>query len=240
MQDLQVKTFRIRDEAGERSLNEFLAGKVVRHWSATFAPDAAASPSIAQAIGEVLKSGGSSDSEEHSDTGTWNVFIAYELRMNEPRHDRQEQPSRSGKQLETRGGRNSERRERPMHDQKPRERMERPEKPPREDYQPQIPEADKPVFEAVRKWRNARAREERVKPFAFFNNRQLEEVVKTKPRDEAALRALVPDMEPPLWERYHNELLGFMEASASVATPSSSNGHAEHALEPAAQEEAAN
>ena len=219
MQDLQIKTFLIRNEADERAMNEFLAGKVVRHWSTSF---------------QETQGAAQADSP-----GTWNVFVAFELRTDEPRAGRQEHTI-TRKPQEARGGnRGYEQR-----DNKPRERFERQErperseKPTREEYQPQVPEADAPVFEAVRKWRNARARDERVKPFSFFNNRQLEEVVKAKPTNVNDLRTLLPDMEPQLWERYHNELLGFMEAAAGGA--SSGSGVAEPALQPAASEGMAN
>src|SRR5438093_1177009 len=127
--DVKIKTFRIQSATDEQALNEFLSGKIVRHWGTSY---------------------------EHADGGVWNVMIAYEVRMNEPRHanerPRREQNNNHNQQVRGRAP------ERPVR-----------EKAPREDYTAQIAEKDQPLFEAIRKWRNARAREERIKPFALFN-----------------------------------------------------------------------
>jgi superfamily II DNA helicase RecQ len=174
--DVKIKTFRIESPADEQALNEFLAGKIVRHWGTSY--------------------------EHANGAGIWNVMIAFEVRMNEPKLSA---PNH-------RGNNNN-------HQLKPRQQQERPaprEKAPREDYQPQIAEKDKPLFEAIRKWRNARAREERIKPFALFNNKQLEEIVNAKPTTAEALRPLAPDMDSSLWDRYQNELVGFIEAASTA------------------------
>jgi len=98
-----------------------------------------------------------------------------------------------------------------------------------EEYKPNVADSDFPLFDAVRKWRNSRAREERVKPFTFFNNRQLEQIVTQKPATIEALRSIAVDMEPALWEKYQNELLAFIETARSA------NGSAEAiTAEPAA------
>ncbi len=191
--DVKIKTFRILSSADEQALNEFLNGKIVRHWGTTY--------------------------ETTAEGGSWNVFLAYEIRMNENRNtgnergdrrdDRRDAPR--GLALHNRDGRPNERR----NDDRPAPREQK-EKPPREDYVPQIAEADQPLFEAVRKWRNARAKEERIKPFTLFNNKQLEAIVNAKPATTESLHALAPDMEPRLWDRYQNELIGFIEAAATV------------------------
>jgi superfamily II DNA helicase RecQ len=177
--DVKIKTFRIQSQADEQALNDFLAGKIVRHWGTSY---------------------------DHSDgTASWNVMIAYEVRMNEPKHggDRpRRDQNNNGNNVR---GRMNAAPERPAR-----------EKAPREDYQAQIAEKDQPLFEAIRKWRNARAREERIKPFALFNNKQLEEIVNAKPSTTDALRPLVPDMDATLWDRYQNELIGFLSAATTM------------------------
>lgn len=182
--DVKIKTFRIQSSSDEQALNEFLAGKIVRHWGTSY--------------------------DHNSDGGTWNVMIAYEVRMNEPKHGDRYGNERHMNERPRRDG---------LSNNQPRGKApERPakEKAPREDYQPQIAEKDQPLFEAIRKWRNARAREERIKPFALFNNKQLESIVNAKPNTTDALRPLVPDMDASLWDRYQNELIGFLEAASTL------------------------
>jgi superfamily II DNA helicase RecQ len=181
--DVKIKTFRIESPTDEQALNEFLAGKIVRHWGTSY--------------------------EHTGGSGIWNVMIAYEMRMNEPKHAN-ERPRR-----DMNNNHNSNHTLRGRQPERPAR-----EKAPKEDYQPQIAEKDQPLFEAIRKWRNARAREERIKPFALFNNKQLEEIVNAKPATAEALRALAPDMDASLWERYQNELIGFLEAASKVGMTS--------------------
>src|ERR1035437_7260657 len=52
--DVKIKTFRIESSADEQSLNEFLNGKIIRHWGTTY--------------------------EASAEGGSWNVFLAYEIR----------------------------------------------------------------------------------------------------------------------------------------------------------------
>jgi superfamily II DNA helicase RecQ len=220
--DLQIKTFRIHSAEDERALNAFLAGKIVRHWATSFSHPAAAG--ITGAIHEALSSVAGEEGSALPSRGAWDVFIAYEIRMSEARPSQRQE--REAPALQRRG-----------QDTRPNARpLERnPERPareklPREEYQPQIPEKDLPLYEAVRKWRNARAKDERVKPFELFNNRTLEELVKSKPSNATDLKALVPEMEPRLWERYNNELLGFMETAVTT------NGHSEAPVSAVPQE----
>ena len=184
--DVQIKTFRLQNAGDEQSLNDFLNGKIIRHWATSWTP-----------------------ADVAGTDGTWHVIVAYEIRMAEARQGaRNEQSAQRRSPNANDGGRNA--RNAPKQD-KPRE------KPAREEYVPQVEEKDKPLFEAVRKWRNARAREENVKPFELFNNHTLEEIIKGKPTGAAELRALVPEMSAQLWDRYHNELLGFIGAAVETA-----------------------
>jgi superfamily II DNA helicase RecQ len=217
--DVKIKTFRIQSSADEQALNEFLNGKIVRHWGTTYDPA--------------------------PEGGSWNVFLAYEIRMNENRHlgserdrndrDRDRRESPRGLAIHGRDSRPNERRA----DDRSAPREPR-EKPPREDYVPQIAVGDQPLFEAIRKWRNARAKEERIKPFVLFNNKQLESIVNGKPVTTETLRPLVPDMEPKLWDRYQNELIGFIQAATGDDRSSpSANGHEATAPVPQAEAEPA-
>jgi hypothetical protein len=205
--DIQIKTFQIQNDTDEQSVNEFLAGKTVRHWSASFAP----ASSLPSADGSPIV------------LGVWNVFVAYENRP--PAESRPAPAIEHGRQYAA-GGQQRKFAERASAD---RSSGERPSLTPRqnapapkadkvvtEDYKPQIADADFPLFDAVRKWRNTRAREARVKPYSFFNNRQLEELVTAKPENTDTLRTIVTDMEPALWDKYQNELLAFVETARGV------------------------
>ncbi len=209
--DIQIKTFQIQNAADEQAVNEFLVGKSVRHWSASFAP----STSLPSADGAPIV------------LGVWNVFVAYENRppQAENRQSAQTEHARQGYS----GGQPSRKFSPQSGGQPgitPRQSAPAPkaDKAPTEDYKPQIADADFPLFDAVRKWRNTRAREARVKPYSFFNNRQLEQLVTAKPENSEALRGIVTDMSPELWDKYNNELLAFVEtargAGATAATAS--------------------
>ncbi len=209
--DIQIKTFQIQNDADEQSVNEFLAGKTVRHWSASFAPATSLPSSDGTPI--VL--------------GVWNVFVAYENRP--PAESRPAPAMEHGRQYAA-GGQPRKFAERSSGDRSSSDRSSgnqpnitprqnaapKAEKAVTEDYKPQIADADFPLFDAVRKWRNTRAREARVKPYSFFNNRQLEELVTAKPENTEALHAIVTDMEPALWDKYQNELLAFVETARGV------------------------
>ena len=211
--DVQIKSFHIRNEADEQSLNNFLRNKVIRHWSTSYSP---ASSGALGALSDALTGGQAGHTTEG---GTWNVFLAYEERMNSAqtngRNERRDKPERNPRERSPQNGertqdRNSDRAQQPKREPKAKDMT------PREDYVPNVPEADLPLFEAVRKWRNARARDAKVKPFAFFNNARLEELVKAKPSGEEGLRTLLPEMEPELFDRYKNELLGFLGGAMTV------------------------
>ena len=55
----------------------------------------------------------------------------------------------------------------------------------------------------------------------------------SKPADAPSLKEIANDMEPQLWEKYHKELLGFIDAARSVQGSTS-----QHAAEPAVTESA--
>ncbi|HEY3875478.1 MAG TPA: HRDC domain-containing protein [Candidatus Kapabacteria bacterium] len=198
--DVQVKTFHIQSNSDEQAVNAFLAGKIVRHWSATFSP----------AI---------SDSASGSPAGAWNVFVAYEHRM-EQDHREQSRSGNAPRRNSDRNGQNNRQEGGRQESSRQPASQARSEKAVNEEYKPQISDADFPLFDAVRKWRNTRAREARVKPYSFFNNRQLEQIITTKPTSTEALHSIASDMTPELWDKYHNELLSFID-TARMATQSS-------------------
>ena len=91
-------------------------------------------------------------------------------------------------------------------------------KPERIEHVPELPAEDLPLYENIRKWRNTVAREEKIKPYILFNNKQLEDLVKAKPKDADALKAITSDLSPEHFEKYGNELLGLVSAAAVTAS----------------------
>jgi superfamily II DNA helicase RecQ len=152
---LQVKTFRITDSASESAVNQFLQGKRVEQWTASYSGD----PTL----------------------GFWNLLVGY--REDFKRHE----------------------------DGKP-QRKESKEKKERMEHVPDLPAELLPLYDDIRKWRNQRAREEKEKPYLFFNNKQLEDLVKEKPASLEALKAIVTDMSAEHFEKYGNELLGALSS----------------------------
>jgi hypothetical protein len=210
--ETRVKTFQIQNSADEEALNTFLAGKAVRHWSVNFAP----ATGIANGVHP------SSDGAPLM-LGVWNVFVAYNDRETEGRgHDHEGRHERFASPAQKKyPGQNSVSRSMGhAGDRAPAAVAEKSAeaRKPVESYKPEVSDQDFPLFESIRTWRNARAREERVKPFSFFNNRQLEQVVTVKPADAPALKEIATDMEPRLWEKYHKELLGFIDAARSTTS----------------------
>lgn len=199
--DVRVKTFQLQNAADEEAMNAFLAGKAVRYWEAAHSSNAIS--------GDAIPS-----------SGVWNIFVAYQEReapaaqMPANRHGRQtpalKKHPHGGQEI---GMTPAERADKVAEARKPVET-----------YKPHVPEHDMPLFEAIRTWRNTRAREERVKPFTFFNNAQLEQIVVAKPSDSDALKAIATNMEPPLWDKYHKELLGFLDAARAAVPSGASNG----------------
>jgi superfamily II DNA helicase RecQ len=131
------------------------------------------------------------------DPSSWNLLIAYE--EDHRRHEDRD-----------RGVRDRDRREPRM-----QQRME-PRKPERIEHVPELPAEDLPLYENIRKWRNTVAREEKIKPYILFNNKQLEDLVKTKPKDTESLKAITPDITPEHFEKYGNELLGLVSAGSAA------------------------
>ncbi len=224
--ETRIKIFQIQNESDEAALNAFLVGKAVRHWEVNFTP----SSSLPSADGTPLV------------LGVWNVFVAYNERDHEREseshnHDQQNRSGRTAPPLSKKYPGSRE------HTSASAEKRSEARKP-IETYKPDVATQDFPLFESIRTWRNSRAREERVKPFSFFNNRQLEEIVTAKPADASSLKGLAIDMEPQLWEKYHKELLGFIDAArfAKTETPSAGPSAAESsaaeavAVEPARNE----
>ena len=205
--ETRIKTFQIQNSADEEALNTFLAGKAVRHWSVNFTPaNGIANDALPASDGSPFV------------LGVWNVFVAYHDREAESRgHDQQNRHERftplqkkypgqnSGPRVMGQGG------ERASAAAEKRSEARKP----IETYKPEVADQDFPLFESIRTWRNSRAREERVKPFTFFNNRQLEQIVTAKPADAPTLKDIAADMDPKLWEKYHKELLGFIDAARS-------------------------
>ncbi len=196
---VRVKSFRITTEADETEMNRFLEGKMIRQWSA-----------------------------DHAENG-WHILIAYDNAREEQRpqertndrnkkNDRNDRPNDRGDRNQRNGNdRNDRSNDRGngaphMEARPPKEKRER---------EPQVidvPESDMPLYEAVRKWRNARAREADVKPFQLFNNKQLESLVKSKPASSDDLRTILTDMDASTFDKYQHELLGFI-SGAGVLSP---------------------
>lgn len=141
--------------------------------------------------------------------GIWNVLIGFEQARDE----------RGDRKKNDRNERGSERGERPSRDNQRNgnAQVEQPKREKRERVEQviDVPEGDMPLYEAIRKWRNARAREADVKPFQLFNNKQLESLVKAKPSTSDDLKAILTDMEPATFDRYQHELLGFIQGATS-------------------------
>ena len=134
------------------------------------------------------------------DPSSWNLLIAYE--EDNRRHERDDRDR-------GRNDRDRDRREPRM--SQPRIENKKPE---RMEHAPELPAEDLPLYENIRKWRNTVAREEKIKPYILFNNKQLEDLVKAKPKDADALKAITSDLTPEHFEKYGNELLGLVSASA--------------------------
>lgn len=134
-------------------------------------------------------------------TGGWNLLVAYE--EDHRRFDREG------------GGRDRDRDRREPRMQQARTETRKPE---RMEHAPELPAEDLPLYENIRKWRNTVAREEKIKPYILFNNKQLEDLVKAKPKDADALKAITSDLSPEHFEKYGNELLGLVSAAAVTAS----------------------
>lgn len=121
--------------------------------------------------------------------GYWNLLIAYE-----EDHRRPERPMQAGMR-------------RSAPEPKPT--------PVKVDTPPDVPQELMGMYENIRKWRNQIARDEKIKPYVLFNNKQLEDMVKTPPATIDTLKSLVTDMTPELFDKYSNQLLGLISAAGS-------------------------
>lgn len=131
--------------------------------------------------------------------GHWNVLVAFEDRLNE--------------RTKITDNRRNEPRSENMREARPKKEKREP-----VEAAIDVPAEDMPLYEAVRKWRNTRAKEANVKPFTLFNNKQLESLVKEKPATGEALRALLPNMTEADFDKYNNEILGFIAGSRELAS----------------------
>jgi hypothetical protein len=84
---------------------------------------------------------------------------------------------------------------------------------------------DEALFEVLRQWRTAQAREQGVAPFVIFHDRVLRAVAASLPADPEALRA-IPGVGPAKLEQYGHTLLAIVQAhladTSRVAPPPSS------------------
>ena len=77
---------------------------------------------------------------------------------------------------------------------------------------PRRSDSDDPVFEALRAWRTARARQEAMPPSVIAHDATLLEIEVRLPRSEAELRR-VPGMGPVKVETYGAEILAVVRAA---------------------------
>lgn len=133
--------------------------------------------------------------------GIWNLLIAFE-----EDHRRTDRPERFER------GERGDRGDRP---QMGARRMEPKPTPVKMDTPPDVPQALMPMYENIRKWRNQVARDEKIKPYVLFNNKQLEDMVKAPPATSEALKTIASDMTPELFDKYSNQLLGLISAAAA-------------------------
>ncbi len=83
------------------------------------------------------------------------------------------------------------------------------------------PEAyDEALFELLRQWRTAQAREQDVPPYVIFPDRVLRAVAASLPTDPDALRA-IPGVGPAKLERYGNTVLAIVQAHLADTAQSS-------------------
>jgi superfamily II DNA helicase RecQ len=68
------------------------------------------------------------------------------------------------------------------------------------------------VFEALRAWRTARARQEAMPPYVIAHDATLLAIAEARPRTMAGLRR-VKGMGPAKLEKYGEELLAVIEAA---------------------------
>jgi superfamily II DNA helicase RecQ len=80
---------------------------------------------------------------------------------------------------------------------------------------------DEALFEVLRQWRTAQAREEEVPPFVIFHDRVLHAIAANRPTDPETLLA-VPGLGPAKLERYGHTVLAIVQAHlADTSQPDS-------------------
>jgi len=89
----------------------------------------------------------------------------------------------------------------------------KPEKRRDESWRELLTEADWPLFNTLRTWRSELAKEQGIPPYVICNNRQLAEVVKSRPRTLAALGRIEGFGEAKL-KKYGKDLLAFLAEEA--------------------------
>jgi formylglycine-generating enzyme required for sulfatase activity len=87
-----------------------------------------------------------------------------------------------------------------------------------ESWRELLTEADLPLFETLRTWRSERCKQEGIPPYVICNNRQLAEVVKTRPPTLAALGRIDGFGEAKL-KKYGNDLLALVAGAAAPSRP---------------------
>jgi hypothetical protein len=81
------------------------------------------------------------------------------------------------------------------------------------------PPVDEALFETLRQWRTAQAREQKVPPYVIFHDQVLRAVATSLPTDPESLRA-VPGVGPVKLERYGHTLLAIVQAHLADTTQS--------------------
>jgi ATP-dependent DNA helicase RecQ len=73
------------------------------------------------------------------------------------------------------------------------------------------PPVDEALFETLRQWRTAQAREQKVSPYMIFHDRVLRSIAANLPTDPEALRA-IPGVGPAKLEHYGHTVLAIVQA----------------------------
>jgi len=84
-----------------------------------------------------------------------------------------------------------------------------------------LPEADWPLFNTLRNWRNERSKQEGIPPYVICNNRQLAEIIKSRCNSLEALRQIEGLGDAKL-TKYGQQLLALLAKFAEV--PANSEG----------------
>ena len=89
---------------------------------------------------------------------------------------------------------------------------------PRADAGPEVGEATRGLFEALRRWRNERAKRDGRPSYILFNNMQLAEIARTRPTTLTALGALSGIGDAKLRD-YGEDVLAVVRVGDSADTP---------------------